>query len=157
MGKNTTARLGAEITHIHQCYRVAGYNELSNSARVIYRCRCRELIRKKQLFWVDLAQLIRYAWTYSEWEKEISLLKTESLVLSYIDKFGNTRYYANPRVKIVRDFSNDLNVIESHFGFTPWDRKHLGISNTDNKDILSEWINNNCFDSQKPSKHSTVS
>ena len=143
-GQNISrARTGAEITDLHQCYGVAGYDDLSFAGKTIFRQRCQELLRNKALWWVDLPQLIRYAETLVAWAEEKKTLKGEKSVLSYIDKFGNTRFYPNPRVKIVRDYANDLNVIESHFGFTPWDRKHLGMKDNDSHDPLVEWMRQN--------------
>ena len=108
----------------------------------MFRQRCIELLRNKQLWWVDLPQLIRYAQIMVLYYEENRALKEEDSVLTYIDKMGNTRYYANPRIKILRDYNNDLNVIEHHFGFTPWDRKTLGVKG-ENKDPLQEWLRQN--------------
>ena len=133
-------RTGTEVTNINQCYGIAGYDDLPPNGKTIFRQRCQELLRNKMLWWVDLPQLVRYADTLVRYADEAKALKEEASVLSYVDKFGNTRYYANPRIKILRDYNNDLNVIEHHFGFTPWDRKSLGMKNGESKDPLQEWI-----------------
>ena len=143
MAERSRKRTGTEITNISQCYDIAGYDDLPLSGKRIFRQRCQELLRNKMLWWVDLPQLIRYAEILVRYAEESRALKQEKSVLSYIDKFGNTRYYANPRVKILRDYNNDLNVIEHHFGFTPWDRKTLGLKNGDSKDPLQEWLRQN--------------
>ena len=143
MAERVRKRTGTEITNIDQCYGISGYEDLPPAGKTIFRQRCLELIRNKTLWWVDLPQLLRYAGTLVRYSEEYEQLKLEKSVLSYIDKFGNTRYYANPRIKILRDYNNDLNVIEAHFGFTPWDRKHLGYKNGESKDPLQEWIRQN--------------
>ena len=143
MAARTRKRTGTEITNIDQCYGVAGYDDLPPGGKVIFRQRCQELLKNKTLWWVDLPQLIRYARTLVAYADEARRLAGENSVLSYIDKFGNTRFYPNPRVKILRDYNNDLNVIEAHFGFTPWDRKHLGYKDDGSKDPLQEWIRQN--------------
>ena len=126
-------RKGAEVTDINQCYRISCYQTLSASAKIVFRQRCYELMRNNDLWWVDLPELARYAWTAVEWEEESQRLREEGSVLTKTDQAGNDVKYANPRVKIVRDYNNDLNVIEGHFGFTPFSRKQLSMSakNTD--------------------------
>ena len=136
-------RTGTEITNISQCYDIAGYDDLPPNGKLMFRQRCIELLRNKQLWWVDLPQLIRYAQIMVLYYEENRALKEERSVLSYIDKMGNTRFYANPRIKILRDYNNDLNVIEHHFGFTPWDRKTLGLKNDNSKDPLQLWLSQN--------------
>ena len=133
-------RTGTAVTNINQCYGIAGYEDLPPNGKTIFRQRCQELLRNKTLWWVDLPQLVRYADIMVKYAEESRILAEEDTTLSYIDKMGNVRYYPNPRVKIVRDYHNDLNVIESHFGFTPWDRKKMGENKGENKDPVQIWL-----------------
>ena len=70
-------------------------------------------------------------------------LRCINQLIDECQKQDATHEEADARVlKIILFYNNDLNVIEAHFGFTPWDRKHLGVKG-ENKDPLQLWLSQN--------------
>ena len=115
---------GPQVTDISQIYR-AGYRNLDQGAKCIYRARCKDLLDRKDLFFSDLAELILYAHSCSLYWKFFTKVKEMGALLEYEDMRGNTRYYANPAVKMCRDALNDIAAIGARFGFEPLSRKKL--------------------------------
>ena len=115
---------GPQVTNISQVY-IAGYKNLDVGAKCIYRARCRDLLARKDLYFSDLAELVLYAHSCSLYWQFFTKVKEMGSILDYEDKMGNTRYYANPAVKMCRDALNDIAAIGARFGFEPLSRKKL--------------------------------
>ena len=125
---------GPKVTDIHQVYNVAGYRDLSPTGKGVFRFRCNELLKRDELYFTDLDELVLYAdlWDFI-WETREEW-RSEGRKLSFIDRMGNKRLYANPSVKMWRDAIADLETIGAHFGFQPLSRKKLAVSADDSED-----------------------
>ena len=146
-------RTGPEITDINQCLGVFGYDRLTKAGKAIYRARCRELISQGSLMFVDLVELILYAHCCTRYWEAFKTVEELGGTLTYVDRMGNTRYYANPAVKVCRDYLNDINAIGSHFGFNPLSRKKLGVimeKDEDPVEVLLKMVKTDTSKSRKP-------
>lgn len=127
------------MTDINQVY-TAGYRDLDMGAKCIYRARCRDLLARKDLFFSDLAELVLYAHSCSLYWEFFKKVKEMGSLLYYEDKMGNTRYYANPAVKMCRDALNDIAAIGARFGFEPLSRKRLSQEMSSDDDPIEAFL-----------------
>ena len=130
---------GPKVTDITQIYS-AGYKRLGPGGKAIYRARCRELLKKGDLFFSDLHELVFYAKSWELYWQFDKIVVEKGEVLDYIDRMGNTRYYANPAVKMCRDALNDLMAIGAHFGFQPLSRKKLAMDLANAEDPVEAFL-----------------
>ena len=132
-------RNGPKITDINQTY-TDQYKDLTLGGKAIYRARCRELLAKGDLFFVDLMELYHYAKSCELFRRFDQQLSADGDFLTYIDRMGNERLYPHPAIKACRDALNDIQTIGSHFGFTPWSRKRLEMEMNDAEDPVEAFM-----------------
>ena len=137
-------RNGLKVTDVHQTL-TGGYKDLGPRGKAIYRARCKELLEMGELYFCDLHELFFYARSWELFHRFQAKVKELGDTLSYIDRMGNVRYYANPAVKASRDALSDIITIGSHFGFQPLSRTKLAIeteSADDPVEVLMKMVKN---------------
>lgn len=126
------------INNVNQC-RVAGYEDLSQRAKAIYRSKCQELIADGELRRGYLTTLISWADNYARYLKLKGEVEEEGYTFRSHNKFGDDVISANPKVKMMNDAQKMANNLLADFGATLAKARKLGKEKPKSKSALEKF------------------
>lgn len=125
------------ITSMNQV-RVSGYEALTVKAKALYRQKCQELLKDKELRKGYLPSLILWADCYDRYWTLRDEVGEEGYTFKTKNKFGQDVISANPKVKMMNDALKQATTILNEFGATLKQARKLGKEKKV-EDPLEEW------------------